>query len=64
MLLSGLLLLSLVSACGSTEPGVVRMQMPEFQLADVNAASTTYQQKLSPSYFKGQVSAWYFGHAT
>ncbi len=38
--------------------------MPEFGLVDENATSATYQQTLSPSYFKGQVSAWYFGHAT
>ncbi len=64
VLLSGLLLLSLVTACGSGAPPVVRMKMPEFQLQDVNPASATYQQKVSPSYFKGQISAWYFGHAT
>ena len=38
--------------------------MPQFNLVDVNPDSATYQQTLSPSYFKGQVSAWYFGHAT
>ncbi len=38
--------------------------MPEFQLVDANPSSATYQQTLSPSYFRGQVSAWYFGHST
>lgn len=59
-----MLLLGLVSACGNSQPSPAPKLMPQFQLVDVNSASATYQQKLSPSYFKGQVSAWYFGHAT
>jgi hypothetical protein len=37
---------------------------PDFQLVDVNATSPTYNETVSPRDFLGQVSAWYFGHAT
>lgn len=37
---------------------------PEFSLEDQNPNSATVGQSLSPSYFRGQVSAWYFGHST
>ncbi len=37
---------------------------PEFALVDQNPNSATSGQTLAPSYFRGQVSAWYFGHAT
>lgn len=38
--------------------------VPDFALVDENAASTTYQKSVSPRDYLGQVSAWYFGHAT
>ncbi|HMR79779.1 MAG TPA: hypothetical protein PKD61_31945 [Polyangiaceae bacterium] len=38
--------------------------VPDFALVDENAASTTYQTSVSPRDYLGQVSAWYFGHAT
>jgi hypothetical protein len=38
--------------------------VPDFALVDVNMTSTTYLQLVSPDDFSGQVSAWYFGHAT
>jgi hypothetical protein len=41
-----------------------RHQGSEFSLADVNASSSTYQSYVKPSDYFGQVSAWYFGHAT
>jgi len=64
-LLSGSLLLCFLPACGaSTQPDSAPKPMPGFQLVDVNPASATYQRTLSPGYFKGQVSAWYFGHST
>jgi hypothetical protein len=37
---------------------------PDFALEDVNPNSSTYQSMVSPSQYLGQVSAWYFGHAT
>lgn len=36
----------------------------DFSLEDVNPASSLYQKKVSPKQFLGQISAWYFGHAT
>ena len=39
-------------------------QVPDFQLVDVNPNSSTYNQAVSPRDYLGQVSAWYFGHAT
>lgn len=38
--------------------------MPAFSLPDMNAASESFQQNISPSQFAGEVSAWYFAHAT
>jgi hypothetical protein len=38
--------------------------MPDFHLTDVNSASPTVNQALSPRDYLKQVSAWYFGHAT
>jgi len=38
--------------------------MPDFSLADVNAASPTFSTNISPRSHLGEVSAWYFGHAT
>jgi len=33
-------------------------------LEDVNASSATFGEVISPSDLRGQVSVWYFGHAT
>jgi hypothetical protein len=38
--------------------------VPDFGLVDVNPTSSTYDQAVSPRDYLGQVSAWYFGHAT
>ena len=38
--------------------------MPDFTLTDVNPASATKDQGVSPRDYLEQVSAWYFGHAT
>jgi len=38
--------------------------LPEFSLEDVNISSATYGDFITPSYFRGQSSAWYFGHAS
>lgn len=38
--------------------------MADFSLVDVNPNSTTYNDRVSPRQFIGQMSAWYFGHAT
>jgi hypothetical protein len=38
--------------------------VPNFGLMDVNPTSSTYSQAVSPRDYLGEVSAWYFGHAT
>lgn len=38
--------------------------VPDFSLLDTNPNSPTYNQSVSPRDFLGQISAWYFGHAT
>jgi hypothetical protein len=37
---------------------------PDFSLVDTNVNSPTYGQDVSPSDYLGEVSAWYFGHAS
>lgn len=37
---------------------------PDFALLDVNPASPTSGQQVSPRNFQGRVSAWYFGHSS
>lgn len=37
---------------------------PAFDLEDVNPSSATFGEFLGPATQAGQVSAWYFGHAT
>jgi hypothetical protein len=36
----------------------------DFSLTDLNPASSRFGQMVSPRDYLGQVSAWYFGHAT
>jgi len=36
----------------------------DFSLNDVNSTSATFGQAVSPSDFRGGVSAWYYGRAT
>lgn len=55
-------LLSGNSELGAAEPS--QDVVAEFSLLDVNPTSQTYDQLVSPSDFRGQVSAWYFGFAT
>jgi hypothetical protein len=39
-------------------------RVSNFALPDVNSASTTYNQNVSPRQFLGKISAYYFGHST
>ena len=39
-------------------------QVADFQLLDVNETSSTFNQRISPRDYIGQVTGWYFGHAT
>ena len=36
----------------------------DFQLQDINPASTRFGETISPRDYLSQVSAWYFGHST
>jgi len=38
--------------------------VPDFSVPDVNPNSARYQENVSPRDYLGQISAWYFGHAT
>jgi hypothetical protein len=38
--------------------------VPDFSVLDVNPASPTADQPVSPRDYLEQVSGWYFGHAT
>ena len=38
--------------------------LPDFELVDVNPASVSFQQPISPRDYMDGASAWYFGHAT
>lgn len=52
---------ALAIAASPARGGVV---MPDFHLFDVNSTSSTFNQLVSPRDYLGQVSAYYFGHAT
>jgi len=39
-------------------------EAPDFAVRDVNPNSARLDELVSPRDYKGQVSAWYFGHAT
>ena len=58
---------------GSDEAGVeavvdlpqdIEGRVPDFALIDQNPSSSTFGLAVSPRDYVGQVSAWYFGHAT
>ena len=50
---------------GPTGPGPNTTDpVPDFSLRDVNVNSTRFDEMVSPRDYEGQVSAWYFGHAT
>lgn len=38
--------------------------VPDFSLVDVNPATPTHDQDVSPRDYLGRVSAWYFIHST
>jgi hypothetical protein len=37
---------------------------PDFSVVDVNETSPRFDEMVSPRDYLGEVSAWYFGHAT
>jgi hypothetical protein len=40
------------------------LTVPDFALSDLNPTSDTFSESVSPRDYMGQVSGWYFGHAT
>ena len=42
----------------------IGVQVADFSLLDTNPTSLTYNQRVSPRDTLGQVTGWYFGHAT
>jgi len=57
------------AGCGKDDPApltpmAVGTLAPDFTLSDVNPNSSSYNQPVSPRSQLGNVSAWYFGHAT
>lgn len=56
----------LAAACGDDDPASPgnTSAMPDFAVLDVNPASATGAQIVSPRDYLQKVSAWYFGHAT
>ena len=62
-------LAALVAAgCGKDDGGGMAPPatnpVPDFAWTDVNPTSASYGATVSPRDYLGQVSAWYFGHAT
>ena len=58
----GLTIVACTDATTPAEP--TRNVAPDFRLADVNPASASFGETISPRDYLGQVSAWYFGHST
>lgn len=56
---------STVASSSGTGGGIgVGDLAPDFSLLDVNPASPTANQMVSPRDYLGHVTGWYFGHAT
>jgi hypothetical protein len=52
--------------CGTPNGGLLAPDagLADFSLVDVNPASPSSGQNVSPHDFDGRVSAWYFGHSS
>lgn len=66
---SAVLALAFVSiGCGDSGPSAppppAAEPVADFSAPDVNATSPRFGDAVSPRDYLGQVSAWYFGHAT
>lgn len=54
-----------LAACGEDDPTVpTGIVVADFSLLDVNPNSPSLGDSISPRGSLGQISAWYFGHAT
>ncbi len=63
------LLTLVVAGCSDDSPTAIRIQpgetaVSDFSVRDVNPGSSRFDEMVSPRDYLGQVSAWYFGHAT
>ena len=56
-------MLFLLFGCTSSDDATYT-KLSNFFLVDVNSTSDTYLEAVSPAAFRGQASAWYFGHST
>ena len=54
----------LLTGCADTQPDTIGQVLSDHTLTDVNTTSATFDTDVTVSTFQGQVSAWYFGHAT
>ncbi|MAG21383.1 MAG: hypothetical protein QGG85_02420 [Candidatus Marinimicrobia bacterium] len=54
--------LLLLSACSKPD-GPEKVTLTDFALKDINPRSVTYGEFIGPSYYEGNVSAYYFGDA-
>jgi hypothetical protein len=62
----------LPAGCGEedTEPTILgpvahpENAVPDFSILDINPDSPRYDEMVSPRDYVGQISAYYFGHAT
>ena len=57
-------LLASLTGCAELQPDTIGQVLADHTLTDVNATSATFENDVTVSSFQGQVSAWYFGHAT
>lgn len=57
-------LLLLLTGCDDSAVESIGSILTDHTLTDVNETSATYNTDVTVSTFQGQVSAWYFGHAT
>ncbi len=58
-------LVTFLAACGEEDPTVpIGTLVADFSLLDVNPNSASLGDSVSPRGSLGQISAWYFGHAT
>ena len=48
-------------AAGGPDPN---KPVPDFSIEDVNPTSARFETVVSPRDLQGQISGWYFGHAT
>ena len=56
--------LAILAGCTAGQSESIGEVLTDFTLPDVNETSATYGTDVTVSSFQGQVSAWYFGHAT